>query len=221
MTDDPNIPRLLALALVFGLAMSIASAGEWHPTKVDHSGTTVCTGTIDRSPSVATTDRQYDIDVCSFNGKGATGKAILSACPEGTRCKIVADGEWDTPAAFDRFYIYHVKSVALQGDELPASFLGDWSNDENNGEPSGNLPVSIGPRSYAIGGQSCQFNSIKKNSGTFLVEMTCREEDDPHVQRWQAIFGMRTINGKDFLIVAVAATKFPSLDVLSRMEKSK
>jgi hypothetical protein len=202
---------VLATIWLLIAGMSIASAGEWHPTRVDHSGTTVCTGTIDPSPIGATTDRQYDIDVCSFNGKGATGKAILSACPEGTRCKIVADGEWDTPAAFDRFYIYRVKSVALQDAELPASFLGNWSND-----------VSIGPRFYDIdGSQHCQFNSIKENSGTFLVDMTCREEDDPHAQRWQAIFGMRTINGKEFLIVAVAAAKYPSIDVLSRIEKSK
>jgi hypothetical protein len=210
--------------MVVGLlitGMSTASAGDWHPTRVDPEGSNVpCIGEIEPTPDTATTDRQYTLsgirppllgqpgtvdDSCSFDGKSAAGKKILSVCPNGTRCKVVADGEWGPP-----FRIYHVTSVASL-PTIPADIRGAWIWTGSRREGVNVTGIKIGASGYHEPGYNCDLNRIQKSADTaeaggaiFIIDMTCRDDgyNKGPANKVHEIWALRSIDGEDVLIVS-------------------
>ncbi len=109
------IMTLLQTALI-GAVAALAITTEMTSTAkaraAAREGNTVCLGVIEHSEYA--NGGWYEVsgsnDACSFDGRTAEGKKILSVCPEGSRCRIEAYGTW----AVD-FYIKKVRSVHLQG----------------------------------------------------------------------------------------------------------
>lgn len=96
---------------VAALAITTGVTSTAEARAAAREGTTVCMGLIEHSEYA--NEGWYEVsgsnDACSFDGRTAEGKKILSVCPEGSRCKIDAYGKW----AVD-FYIKKVRSVRLQ-----------------------------------------------------------------------------------------------------------
>ena len=99
-----------SLVAAFAVAIGLTSIAKARVPA--HNRNRICVGVIGGSLN------GYDVGGCSFDGTTTMGKKILAVCPEGSRCRIAANGTWGLEDSEDEhsrpariFFIKKVHSV--------------------------------------------------------------------------------------------------------------
>lgn len=125
------------------------------------------------------------------------------------------------------FFLF-LSAGSAAADDLPKSFLGDWTNRDGSSEHE-ITGIHVGPRTYHEPGYNCDIRSItaKNDAATttharvYLVDMTCSGdgENPERPKRVREMWALRRIDGKDALVIAgTAGPTYPSIHVLARAE---
>jgi hypothetical protein len=159
------------------------------------SGTTTCEGRVEQRGNQG----WYVIDVCSFDGDTAAGKAILSTCGVGNPCQVTAYGEWAPDFSVKR--LISAKRIDTSGlNEIPEQYRGIWKLYRGAGETGPltqeeRMPVGTKGIGWLTG--ICNVTAIERtNSLMMIVKEVCQG------RQVAELWSLRNLNGGEMLIVA-------------------
>jgi hypothetical protein len=153
-----------------------------------------------------------DADISDEFGHGAA-RLVLATCKVDEWCEI--KGVVDGHGTWNWVKILSVRFLIRAADALPSEFLGSWTR--LSVPERALIDIDIGRRSFDEPGYHCQINGVTKSvddedagNHVYLIDMICRDEGGPH--RVHEVWAMRTVNGKDVLVISGAT----SIQVLQR-----